>query len=116
MAQTIDELDVACSFESRRCTDYMIGAGGLQLHHEFPEHLGGEPQGRRLVLCPNHHVRQHSLIRYLIECQQQGVSSDYDVIRHFTADEVVSAQYARDRWLESGRKPVNWNVPAARDA
>jgi hypothetical protein len=92
----------------------MSGHGGFDEHHELPLSLGGQDnQSTMLVLCPNHHRRQHSLVRYLVE-HDQGVL-DPLVLRHFSAVELATARFAYGGWVAAGRPPVpNWPCPAAR--
>lgn len=93
----------------------MIGAGGFEAHHEYPQFLGGSPGGVELVLCPNHHTRQHSLIRYLIEQTENGRAIDPRVLRRFSTAERAASQFALDSWRADGSVPhASWNIPAAR--
>lgn len=112
-APAIDAPGTACSLASLECTSHMIGAGGFDEHHEFPISLGGAAdQTTMLVLCPNHHRRQHSLIRYLVE--RAGVE-EFAVMRRFAKDEQVAARMAYSSWLTAGSPAIGgWPCPAAR--
>lgn len=102
-----------CSFQSYTCSALMVGAGGLDEHHEYPLSLGGQDQGTKLLLCPNHHRRQHSLIRYLVET----AAPLWAVLRHFTQLERETAAVAVSQWKANGSPPIaGWPAPAARDA
>jgi hypothetical protein len=102
-----------CAFGSR-CTLAMTGHGGFDEHHEHPLSLGGvEGQSTMLVLCPQHHRRQHSLIRYLVECDTD--ERNPLVLRHFTRPERAAAEVAYMGWVSVGRPHVtSWPCPAAR--
>lgn len=109
----IDVDGSVCAFQSDNCTAHMIGAGGLDEHHEYPLSLGGQPDGKLLLLCPNHHRRQHSLVRYLVENE----APQWAVLRHFTEAERETAANAVAMWKQDGSPPVaGWPAPAARDA
>jgi hypothetical protein len=109
----------ACSFESNACSHSMLGHGGFDEHHEWPKHLGGYPnQETMLILCPNHHRRQHSLVRYLIEFHEAGTEPAWSVEQHFVKAERDAARYAVSRWVAdpTAPHPVRyWTSPAARD-
>lgn len=115
MAATLDAPGTACAFQSNNCTASMLGHGGFQIHHEWPVSMGGPADSDELPLCPLHHVRQHSLIRYLVECDQAGTVADWDVLEHFTAVEREAAYFAVDNWANAGRPAIaGWPCPAAR--
>lgn len=109
-----------CALQSHDCTGSMTGAGGFDQHHEWPVFLGGDERAANntmLLLCPNHHRRQHALIRYLVECVQAGVKASYLVRRHYTKAELDAADFAVANWQAAGSPAVSsWNVPPARDA
>lgn len=111
------DLDGAvCAFASNNCTASMIGAGGLDEHHEWPVSLGGDERqadNTMLLLCPNHHRRQHALIRYLVENR----AAQWAVLRHFTPAERSAAGFAVEHWWAVGSPTISgWPAPAARDA
>lgn len=75
--------------------------------------MHGSPSGTELVLCPTHHRRQHSLVRYLVETDT-GIRSGA-VVRHFTSIERTTAEFAYQGWVAAGRPAVGgWSSPAAR--
>ncbi len=106
----IDQNNNQCSFDN--CfSPMMIGHGGLVEHHEVPKSLGGAENGKKLELCPNHHYRQHALIRYFVE--------NYPVMKtqvlvHYTADERAAALVAYQGWIRNGKPAAFWPTPAAR--
>jgi hypothetical protein len=106
-----------CAFDSNSCSKAMSVAdtSGLQSHHAMPKFLGGDPNQHTLLrLCPNHHVRQHSLLRYLVECYERAVVPSGAVLRRFTAGERSTAQFAVSQWVAAGAVPVTeWNVDPA---
>jgi hypothetical protein len=108
---TLDTPGIVCAFQSRSCTGMMLGHGGFDVHHEWPLSMGGaDNQSSQLALCPNHHRRQHSLIRYLVED-----GTDQAVVRHFTSAERTAAQIAINGWFSVGKPPIaGWEAPAAR--
>lgn len=113
--RTIDAGHVRCLFHSNDCTEAMIGAGGLDVHHAWPQFMGGPESGADTVACPNHHRRQHALLRYLVECDRAGIAPAWAVRRRFNPLERSTAEYGVRRWIEAGRPPIrSWNVPAAR--
>lgn len=72
---------------------------------------GPEKPDDLLVLCPNHHHRQHALIRYLIESNP----SKSAVTKHFALVERTTAEYAVAQWTASGSPTVaGWPTPVAR--
>ncbi len=76
---------------------------GFASHHDFPVFMGGdENEETMLLLCPNHHRRQHSLIRYLVE----NPESSREVMCHFTAAERATAAYAVAKWRSTVPLPV----------
>lgn len=104
-----------CAFDSNTCSRSMSGRGGFDEHHEYPKFLGGDDHaGALLRLCPNHHRRQHALIRYLVEAHENGRSADWQVLRRFTPAERTAATFAIDGWTASGAPAVaHWGVDAA---
>jgi 5-methylcytosine-specific restriction endonuclease McrA len=109
----IDSPDAKCAF-GIRCSQLVLGRGGLDVHHEFPLSLGGEEgKTEMLTLCPNHHRRQHALIRLFIE--NFGEPIPPWVHRRFHHEEVQAAIYAIQNWITAGKPHVSWSVPAARD-
>lgn len=111
------DLDGAvCAFQSNNCTTSMIGAGGLDEHHEWPVSMGGDERqadNTMLLLCPNHHRRAHALLRYMVENDPLL----WNVLRHFTAVEIAAAQFAVEHWRADGSPKISgWSAPAARDA
>lgn len=112
------DLDTArCAFHSNDCTESMIGAGGLDVHHGWPSFMGNPAEDGDTHACPNHHRRQHSLLRYLVECDRDGVAPAWAVRRRFTPVERATAEQAVAKWVGIGRPAIRyWNVPAARDA
>ena len=105
----LDGPKVRCAFNSRQCTDMVQGAGGFQEHHPWPKSMGGAEKQEMLVLCPNHHVRQHSLIRAMVE----GTAT-HEVTRRFRPREIVSARAAVRLWEYAGKPAVEgWPTPAA---
>lgn len=104
-----------CAFDSNHCSASMSGHGGFQSHHEYPEFMGGQPDGVQLLLCPNHHVRQHSLLRYRVERWQAKLEPEWSVLEHFTEDERNAATFALGCWVADGTPAIaTWNVPPAR--
>lgn len=111
------DLDTSrCQFHANGCSGTMVGHGGLQLHHEVPEFLGGlTVPSNLLALCPNHHARQHALVRYLIECDHARVAPAHRVVVHFTKAERAAASAALAGWHALAEPwPLSWSVPAAR--
>lgn len=118
MSATVLGLDApgtSCAF-GKACSRQMIGAGGFDQHHPWPMDTGG-PRSQTLVnLCPNHHRRQHSLVHYLINCDQAATPPAVAVIRRFTALERGLAQQAVAAWVAAGKPTVTgWPCPAARE-
>jgi hypothetical protein len=115
---TIDAPGTTCSFHNHLCSTQMAGHGGFDEHHEFPVSLGGAAgQTTMLVLCPNHHRRQHALIRYLVELFQSGNlgAGDPAVTGQFTVHELLAANSAVKSWIEAGQPVIaSWPCPAAR--
>lgn len=115
MNASLDAPGTVCYFDSNNCSASMLGHGGFDQHHPVPIELGGDPSQPLLALCPNHHRRQHALIRYLTECAETGVAPSWDVLDHFVAPERLLATEAVDQWIETGRPAINgWPCPAAR--
>jgi hypothetical protein len=120
MPESLDRDDTVCAF-GKRCSTSMSRHGGFDRHHEFPMSLGGtEDQTTMLTLCPNHHRRQHALIRYLYETRAvyPGPEDGHDyneVMRHFTKVERDAAFMAFNNWIRAGQPPIEgWTCPAAR--
>ena len=114
MIRTIDAPGTACAFDSNHCTTSLSGRGGFDQHHRWPVSLGGpENPNDLLILCPNHHHRQHALIRYLVEV---GIGPEsYTVTCHFVTLELDAARYAVDHWKAAGSPAIaGWPTPAAR--
>jgi hypothetical protein len=108
----IDTPGTRCAFGAH-CTVGMLGHGGFDEHHELPLSLTGAPDGVKLILCPNHHRRQHALVRYVVETGT-GVR-DQLVLRHFAPIERSTAEFAYDGWVAAGSPHVSsWPCPAAR--
>lgn len=105
-----------CAFNSRSCSEFMAARGGFDSHHEFPKFLGGDDgQTTKLWLCPNHHRRQHALIRYLVECAERAVPTSHLVLRAFTETERDAAAVAVSGWQGAGAPRVAyWSTDAAR--
>lgn len=117
IADKLDAPGTVCAFASFRCSEHLEGAGGFDQHHPIPVELGGAPDQLLLALCPNHHRRQHSLIRYLVECLVAAAAAEWVVLERFTADERHTAQDAVDAWDAAGRPEIKaWPCPAARAA
>lgn len=113
----LDVDGASCAFHSRECSGLLIGAGGLDVHHGWPVFMGGPGESADTNACPNHHRRQHALLRYLVEQELAGRPPSWAVLRHFTLVERDVAAYAVARWVDIGRPVIKgWNVPAARDA
>lgn len=111
----LDAPGTACYLESNNCSASMLGHGGFDQHHAIPVELGGDPKQPLLALCPNHHRRQHALIRYLVECLVASVVPSWDVTGHFVTAERNLATAAVTAWDAAGRPAINgWPCPAAR--
>jgi hypothetical protein len=112
--ERIDAPGTTCSLASLECSQHLTGAGGFDLHHEYPLSMGGAAdQATMLTLCPNHHRRQHSLIRYLVELA--GRPADHRVMSRFTVAEQRAALTAIGNWQLAGSPPIDgWPCPAAR--
>lgn len=110
----IDLPGTACAFQSNGCTGSLLAHGGFDAHHRWPKSMGGpENQSDELALCPNHHRRQHSLVRYLVELND--TPADWIVLQHFTSGERETAAYAVSAWVAAGRPAISgWSSPAAR--
>ncbi len=104
----------SCMFDSHSCSSMMLGHGGLVGHHEVPKSMGGAEDGKLLLLCPNHHYRQHSLIRYIAEQMVAGHKLATVAFWHFTVPERNAAMIAYLAWDAAGRPEVFWPTPAAR--
>lgn len=102
-----------CLFGTR-CGMQLDGRGGLDGHHADPVFLGGDPRQPLSLLCPNHHRRQHSLLRRLIEDVNAGLVTPMGVRRRFAAAELLVADHAVAAWVGRGAPPVaEWSVAAA---
>lgn len=114
MTLGVDAPGTICAFHNHGCSQQMLGHGGFDEHHEFPISLGGaSDQTTMLALCPNHHRRQHALIRYLIE--NPNVPGVDVVVLRFTAKERTAAALAVSNWQAAGSPTIHqWPVPAAR--
>jgi hypothetical protein len=111
----LDTPGTSCAFDSNHCSTSMLGRGGFDQHHPIPLEFGGDPNQPLLPLCPNHHRRQHALIRYLIECLLDGTAAQWPVLEHFTADERAMAERVPVAYDAAGRPPIpGWPCPAAR--
>lgn len=112
----IDVDGAVCAFGTT-CADTMIGRGGLDVHHAWPVFMGGPATGADTLACPNHHRRQHALLRYLVECDQDGTAPAWAVRRRYNVIERDTAAWGVEQWIAAGRPPIRgWNVPAARAA
>ncbi len=111
---TLDAPGTLCAFASNGCTAFLSGRGGFDQHHKWPVSLGGpENPEDLLALCPSHHRRQHSLIRYLV--QLAGAAEAWAVVGHFTTIERDTARYAVAKWQAAGSPAIaGWPSPAAR--
>lgn len=115
MNATLDAPGTVCAFASHGCTRLVAGHGGFDQHHPTPIELGGSPDQELLALCPIHHRRQHSLIRYLVECLEAGTAPQPSVTVHFTRRENDTAKAAVAQWDAAGRPTIKgWPCPAAR--
>jgi len=114
MTLTLDAPGTVCAFDSNHCTASLSGRGGFDQHHRWPVSLGGpESPDDLLILCPNHHHRQHALIRYLVALA--GAPEAYTVTCHFVALELDTARYAVAQWRAAGGPAITgWPTPAAR--
>lgn len=110
----VDAAGASCAFGSS-CAATMIGAGGLDVHHAWPVFMGGPETGADTLACPNHHRRQHALLRYLVECDRRQLAPAWTVRRRYNVIERDTAAWAVDQWIAAGRPAIRgWNVPAAR--
>lgn len=115
MNATLDAPGTVCHLDSHGCTRLVLGHGGFDEHHPIPVELAGDPHQALIALCPIHHRRQHALIRYLVECLQDGTAVAPHVTVHYTRPEKDLAQTAVDHWDGAGRPTINgWPCPAAR--
>lgn len=110
-SRPLDLPGTACSLESRRCSEFLAGSGGFDVHHGWPVSMGGPVAGQQpMSLCPSHHRRQHALIRALVE----GAAT-WEVQRRFDQDERRAAAQAIAYWRSAGSPPIQgWSTPAAR--
>jgi hypothetical protein len=106
---------IYCAFDSYGCSKAVRHAGGFDEHHPWPLSAGGAKVQDKLILCPNHHRRQHSLFRYLVEQDEAGTEPDYySVLIHFTASERGQAEASLSYWIAAGRPDINgWPCIAA---
>lgn len=106
---------VQCAFETRACSVMMRHAGGFDEHHPWPISMGGATAQKMLILCPNHHRRQHSLVRYLVECEQADCVPDYrGVLIHFRPAERDAATAALTDWMKADQPNIDgWPCLAA---
>jgi hypothetical protein len=111
---SVDRDDLVCDLGTKLCAKQMIGHGGLVEHHEVPVSMGGAETGLKLVLCPNHHYRIHSLVRYLAQCDTSGAPAAETVTGAFTRKERAVAAAAITGWVAAGRPGVGWPTPSAR--
>jgi hypothetical protein len=112
----IDAPGTSCDLESNHCSAAVLGHGGFDEHHRWPKFMGGpENQDDKLIVCPQHHRRQHALIRYLAQCNEQRLAPAHTVTGHYTRAELNVADYALQHWIAAGRPPIAaWSAPAAR--
>jgi hypothetical protein len=112
MPMTLDAPGTVCAFDSNYCSRSLSGHGGFDQHHRWPVSLGGpENPDDLLILCPNHHHRQHALIRYLVEYPV----TETTVTSHFVSVELETARYAVAQWRAAGSPAIaGWPTPAAR--
>lgn len=106
----IDAPDTRCAFDAPLCR-VMLGAGGFDEHHPWPLSMGGPQVQQFLILCPNHHRRQHAAIRALVESDGvwPGGSPRY------RKAERAAATAAYEVWVMTGRpKIAGWPTPALR--
>jgi hypothetical protein len=111
---SVDSNDLSCDLGTKRCAQQMLGHGGFVAHHEVPVSMGGAETGLKLTLCPNHHYRIHSLVRYLAECDRAGTTAAQEVTAAFSSRERKAAAAAISGWATAGRPAVGWPTPAAR--
>lgn len=91
------------------CGRQVSDRGGLDEHHPDPEFMGGDPGQILMLLCPNHHRRQHALIRAYVEAGGRP-----KLTSSFATIEWATAQHAFDSWVARGRPALpGWSVPAA---
>lgn len=116
MTVGLDEPGTTCAFHVHDCSDMIASHGGFDLHHRWPQFMGGAAhQPDELTLCPNHHRRQHALVRYLVECQQRDVPTSTRITRRFASIERETALYALTSWNNAGKPHIpGWSAPAAR--
>lgn len=106
---------VWCAFDANGCSKAVRFAGGFDEHHPWPVSMGGAIVQHKLVLCPNHHRRQHALVHYLVKCTIASIEPDYrGVLVHFVAPERDAADEALSDWDDAGRPDINgWPCLAA---
>lgn len=91
--------------------DMVAEAGGFDQHHRDPKFLGGPESGEKVLLCPVHHRRIHSLIRAFIEADSVNIHT----VKRFRAAERDLAVSGYVAWVAQGKPAnVNWEVSAAR--
>jgi hypothetical protein len=109
----IDTPDARCTFEMSWCATHTRGCGGFDVHHEWPEFMGGPSrpaEGKLLVLCPTHHRRQHALIRAMVEAGTTAIHTSH----HFAPVEWRAAIYAITQWHAADMPAIKgWSSPAA---
>lgn len=111
---SVDMEGLSCDLGTKTCSKQMVGHGGLVEHHEVPKSMGGAEKGLKLTLCPNHHYRVHSLVRYLAECDAASKDPDVEVTRAFSRAERRVANAAITGWKANGKPLSGWPTPAAR--
>jgi hypothetical protein len=111
---SVDLDGLTCDLGTKRCATAMVGHGGLVEHHEVPKSMGGAEKGLKLTLCPNHHYRVHSLVRYLAQCDTANIPPQPSVTDAFTRKERAVAEAAIVGWHAAGKPSVMWPTPAAR--
>lgn len=106
--------EIVCAFDNG-CSDRMRDFGGFDEHHAWPLSAGGPANQPKLILCPNHHRRQHAMFRYLVECDEAGVRPDYwGILIHATPAERDTVKMSLTDWIGAGRPAINgWPCLAA---
>jgi hypothetical protein len=108
---TATVVGTVCAF-GKRCGAMVTRAGGLDQHHPQPLSWGGSPDQELLVLCPNHHRRQHALLATL---QARGGELSAVGGAVFHADELPTARLGYAGWMASGRPPIHGEPAPAID-
>jgi hypothetical protein len=107
---TIDGPQIKCAFHTWSCSDHIAGSGGFDQHHRWPKSMGGpEHPPDLLILCPNHHRRQHALVRAMCERGTDAIHT----LHWFSPAEKAVASYAFASWLSIGSPHISWVAPAA---